>query len=126
MSEFDPLLSPTDLRRLEPKFGVALQRKRRKAGDFIPHIQINNRYFYRLSSVKRWLADQEVKTVAPAADAPAPKPLTLGDDSLAETLAKIIKTAATSEEARTRIAELLGGADESGERLWNGGTDDAA
>jgi hypothetical protein len=115
------LLSPTDLHRKVPKFGLAFQRNHRKAGDFpIPHTQIGNRFFYRLSSVERFLAgQQEAKTAASGAKAPEP------DDTLAATLAEILKTTPTGEETRKRIAELLG-ADESGERLWNGGTDDAA
>ena len=111
MSEPDPLMTPMDLKHREPKLGVALQRKYRNAGGFIPHISLGNRILYRTSSVAKWLADQEAKTMAPAAGAPAPKePLTLGDNTLAEIVAKIIKTAPSSEEVRVRVAELLGGA----------------
>ena len=59
MSEPDELLSPTDLRRLEPKFGLQFQRNHREAGDFVPHVRIGNRIFYRRSSVEKFLADQE-------------------------------------------------------------------
>jgi hypothetical protein len=61
MSEPDPLLTPMDLKRRDNKFGVALQRKYRKAGGFIPHIVLGNRIFYRTSSVEKWLAEQEAK-----------------------------------------------------------------
>ena len=117
MPESDELLSPTDLHRKVHKFGLAFQRNHREAGDFpIPHVQIGNRFFYRRSSVERFLAEQEGKTAAPGAKAPEPKvPLTPGDDTLAATLAEILKTAPPSEEVRIRIAELLG-ADESRER----------
>jgi hypothetical protein len=57
----DEMLTPMDLKRLKPKFGLALQRKQREAGEFIPHIRIGNRYFYRRSSVEKWLAEQEAK-----------------------------------------------------------------
>ena len=64
------------------------------------------------------MAEQEGKTAAPGAKAPEPDdttkaPLTLGDDTLTETLAKIIRTAPSSEEIRIRVAELLGGADDA-------------
>jgi hypothetical protein len=130
-------MTPMDLKRREPKLGVALQRKYRRAGGFIPHISLGNRFFYRTSSVEKWLAEQETKTMAPGAQAPEPggttKALTLGDDTLAEIVAKIIKTAPSSEEVRIRVAELLGGAaadecaaDDSRERLWNaGGADES-
>lgn len=62
----DELLSPTDLRRLVPKFGLAFQRNHREAGDFIPHLSIGNRIFYRRSSVSKFLAEQEAKTAATA------------------------------------------------------------
>jgi hypothetical protein len=126
MPESDALLSPTDLHRRIKKFGPTFQANHRKAGDFpIEHVVIGNRIFYRKSSVEAFLAGQ-AQTAAPAADAPAPKGLTLGDDSLAETLARIIRQGPTSEEVRTRVAQLLAGG-ESGERLWNaGGPDEAA
>jgi hypothetical protein len=57
--ETDPLITPMELKRREPKFGLALQRKHRVVGDFIPHIQIGNRIFYRLSSVEKFLAEKE-------------------------------------------------------------------
>jgi hypothetical protein len=103
------------------KFGLAFQRNHRKAGDFpIEHVQIGSRFFYRRSSVEKFLAEREAQTTAPGAQAPEP------DDSLAATLAKIIKTTPTGDQTRKRITELLG-VDESGERLWNaGGPDEAA
>ncbi len=62
--------------------------------------------------------------MAPGAKAPEPKaPLTLGDDSLAATLAEIIKTTPLGDETRRKISELLG-VDEPGERLWTGGAAD--
>lgn len=60
----DPLLTPTELKRMEPQLGVARQRKYRKAGGFIPHIVLGNRIFYRTSSVGKWLAQQEAKAAA--------------------------------------------------------------
>ena len=59
MPEHDPLVSPPELHRMEPKFSVAMQREHRKAGDFIPHIQIGTRIYYRLSSIRRFLAEKE-------------------------------------------------------------------
>lgn len=104
MPESDELLSPTDLHRKVHKFGLAFQRNHRKAGDFpIPHVQIGNRFFYRRSSVEKFLAEQEGKTMAPGAKAPEP------DDTLAAALDRIIRTAPSSEEVRIRVAELLGG-----------------
>jgi hypothetical protein len=101
------LLSPTDLHRKVRKFGLAFQRNHREAGDFpIPHLQIGNRIFYRLSSVEKFLTQQEGKTTAPRGGA------TKADNTLAATLAEIIKTA-TPDEARIRIAVLLGGADDA-------------
>ena len=70
MSESDPLITPMDLKRRQPKLGVALQRKYRRAGGFIPHISLGNRILYRTSSVEKWLADQEAKTAAPGGQAP--------------------------------------------------------
>jgi hypothetical protein len=107
----DELLSPTDLHRKVRKFGLAFQRNHRKAGDFpIPHVQIGSRSFYRRSSVEKFLAEQEAQTMAPVAQAPAPEDT---KDTLAETLAKIIRTTPTGEETRQRIAELLGGGDDA-------------
>jgi hypothetical protein len=57
----DKLITPQELRRMEPKFGLAFQRKHRAAGDFIPHIRIGNRNFYRLSSVEKFLAEAETQ-----------------------------------------------------------------
>jgi hypothetical protein len=59
MPESDPLLSPQELRRKVPKFGLRFQHNHREAGDFIPHIKIGNRFFYRLSSVEKFLAESE-------------------------------------------------------------------
>jgi hypothetical protein len=59
MPESDILISPEELRRMHPHFGLRLQREHRVAGDFIPHIKIGNRIFYRLSSVEKFLADSE-------------------------------------------------------------------
>jgi hypothetical protein len=61
MPEPDELLSPKDLRRLHPKFGLQFQRNHRAAGDFIPHLCIGNRIFYMRSSVTKFLAEQEAK-----------------------------------------------------------------
>jgi hypothetical protein len=59
MPEEDTLISPQELRRMHPHFGLRLQREHRMAGDFIPHIRIGNRIFYRLSSVEKFLAESE-------------------------------------------------------------------
>lgn len=65
----DGFLSPTELHRRIEKFGPAMQRNHRKAGDFpIPHEVIGNRTYYRKSDVEAFLAG---KTVAPVAGAPA-------------------------------------------------------
>jgi hypothetical protein len=102
---------------------VETQEKQRRRGEGPPSLQIGGKYYYVREELDRWLQDQHIQTAAPAAGAPAPKvPLTLGDDSLAQTLAEIIKTAPTSEEIRIRVAELLG----VDERLFDGGADDAA
>ena len=61
MPESDILITPQELRRKEPKFGLTFQRKHRVAGDFIPHIRIGNRIFYRLSSVEKFLAENEAQ-----------------------------------------------------------------
>lgn len=66
--ETDPLLSPMDLKRLQPKFGLERQRRHRAAGDFIPHISVGNRVFYRRSAVEKWLDAQEAKTSGGGAD----------------------------------------------------------
>ena len=59
MPEPKELLSPTDLQRREPKFGLAFQANHCKAGDFpIPHVRIGSRIFYRRASVERFLAEQ--------------------------------------------------------------------
>ena len=55
----DTLITPQELRRIHPHFGLRMQRVHRVAGDFIPHITIGNRIFYRLSSVERFLAESE-------------------------------------------------------------------
>ena len=62
MPESDPLLSPQELRRKVPKFGLRFQHNHREAGDFIPHIKIGNRFFYRLSAVEKFLADREARS----------------------------------------------------------------
>jgi len=99
-------------------FSDSTERRGRTGGEsWPPHIEIGpaGRVYYRRESVEAWLQgiesdEQQAQTAAPAADAPAPKvSLTVGDDTLAQTLARIIKTASSSEEARIRIAELLGG-----------------
>ena len=59
MPENDTLLSPHELMRLHPHFGLRLQRERRRAGDFIPHIIVGRRIYYRLSSVEKFLAESE-------------------------------------------------------------------
>ena len=111
-------------------FSDSTERRGRTGGEsWPPHIEIGpaGRVYYRRESVEAWLQEiesdeQQAQTAAPAADAPAPKEsLTLGDDTLAETLAEIIRQGPTSEEVRTKIAELLG----ADERLW-GGPDEAA
>ncbi len=68
----DAFLSPTDLHRRVNKFGLAMQRNHRKAGDFpIPHEVIGNRTYYRESDVAAFIAgQQEAKAAAPAAGAP--------------------------------------------------------
>jgi hypothetical protein len=55
----DPLISPQELRSRHPHFGLRRQRNHRVAGDFIPHIKIGNRIFYRLSSVEKFLQEME-------------------------------------------------------------------
>ena len=55
----DPLISPQELRRRHPHFGLRRQRNHRVASDFIPHIKIGNRIFYRLSSVEKFLSESE-------------------------------------------------------------------
>jgi hypothetical protein len=70
----DELLSPTDLHRKVPKFGLEFQRAHREAGDFIPHIRLGSRIFYRLSSVTKFLEDQESKDGRASRCAPAPGP----------------------------------------------------
>ena len=109
---------------VESEYGLSvdLQEKLRQEGKFAPWMKIGRRIFYVRVEFERWLDEQQAKTMAPGAKAPAPEDT---KDTLAETLDKVIKTAPTSEESRIRITELLG-ADESRERLWNGGTDDAA
>jgi len=57
----DILITPQELRLREPKFGLALQRKYRVAGEFIPHIRLGNRIFYRLSSVEKFLSEKETQ-----------------------------------------------------------------
>ena len=60
MSESDPILGPKDLHRKIKAFGLEFQRAHREAGDFpIPHFRVGRRIFYRLSSVERFLAEQE-------------------------------------------------------------------
>jgi hypothetical protein len=61
MPENDTLLSPHELMRLHPHFGLRLQRERRRAGDFIPHIIVGRRIYYRLSSVEKFFADSEAQ-----------------------------------------------------------------
>jgi hypothetical protein len=55
----DTLISPQELRRMHPHFGLRLQREHRVAGDFIPFIKIGNRIFYKRSSVNRFLQEAE-------------------------------------------------------------------
>jgi hypothetical protein len=69
MPEPDELLSPNDLRRDNPRWGIQFQRTHRAAGDFVPHIQIGSRIFYRRSSVEKFLAEQEAKAMAPRSGA---------------------------------------------------------
>jgi hypothetical protein len=61
MPQNDTLLSPHELMRLHPHFGLRLQRERRKAGDFIPHIRVGHRIYYRRSSVEKFLAESETQ-----------------------------------------------------------------
>ena len=68
MSEPDPLLSPKDLHRRESKFGIQMQRRHREAGDFIPHLVIANRVFYRESAIKKWFDEQEAKAAGRSQD----------------------------------------------------------
>ena len=100
-------------------FSVDLQEKLRQEDKFAPWMKIGRRIFYVRAEFDQWLDEQKVGTTAPGAKAPEP------DDTLAAALDQIIRTTPMGEQTRKRIAELLG-ADESGERLWNGGTDDAA
>ncbi len=55
----DDLLTPADLYRENPCWGIQIQRRHRAAGDFVPHIQIGTRIFYRRSSVDKFLAENE-------------------------------------------------------------------
>ena len=57
----DDLLTPADLFRENPCWGIQFQRAHRAAGDFVPHIRIGDRIFYRRSTVEKWLAEQEAK-----------------------------------------------------------------
>ena len=104
---------------VECQFSDSAERRGRSGmQSWPPHLEIGpaGRVYYRRESVEAWLAEiesQETQTVAPSAGAPAPEALTVGDDTLAQTLARIIKTAPTSEEVRIRVAELLGGADDA-------------
>ena len=59
MPEDDTLITPQELRRIHPHFGLRLQREHRVAGDFIPYIKIGNRIFYRLSSFEKFLQEME-------------------------------------------------------------------
>ena len=122
MPESDELLSPTDLHRKVNKFGLAFQRNHREAGDFpIQHVVVGKRTLYRKSGVESIPGRSKGPDCWRSAGG-----LTLGDDSLAQTLDQIIKTTPMGDETRKRITELLG-ADEFGERLRNaGGADDAA
>ena len=114
MPESNALLSPADLHRRIKKFGPTFQANHRKAGDFpIPHVVIGTRIFYRESDVTAFMAGQQQAKAASAPAGAPPEALTPGVDALARTLARIIKTSAGSEEVRTRITELLGGADDA-------------
>jgi hypothetical protein len=107
--ETDRLLSPTDLHRLEPKFGLERQRRHREAGDFIPHVVLGNRVFYRESSYRKWLAEQEAKTTGKGQEAePA------NTHALDPTLQTVPNTLASDDETRTRIAGLIGKGDGDG------------
>lgn len=55
----DGVLTPVELSHKYPQWGVAMQRRHREAGDFIPHIQIGNRIYYRLSTIETFLAERE-------------------------------------------------------------------
>ena len=55
----DPVLTPGDLHREQPRWTPQSQRRHRISGDFIPFIKIGNRVFYKRSSVTRFLAENE-------------------------------------------------------------------
>jgi hypothetical protein len=55
----DDLLTPADLYREHPCWGLQFQHAHRVIGDFVPHIRIGSRIFYRRSSVERFLAESE-------------------------------------------------------------------
>ncbi len=112
-----------DTDEIQDKWGVSkeVQEKLRREGQFAPWLRIGRRIYVVREEWERWLDEQKAKTASAPAGAPL-EALTLGDGTLAETLAKIIKTAPTSEEVRTRIAALL----DADERLFDGGADDAA
>ena len=60
----DDILTPNDLYREHPCWGIQFQRAHRAAGGFVPHLQIGNRIFYRRSSVNKFLAENETQQQA--------------------------------------------------------------
>ena len=109
----------------EYDISIEVQEKLRAENAFCPHLRVGRKIYYFRVEFERWLEEQKAKAASAPAGAP-PEALTLGDDSLAATLAEIIKTTPLGDETRRKISELLG-VDESGERLWNaGGPDEAA
>jgi hypothetical protein len=67
----DTWLSPLDVKRRWPQFGLRFQNNHRKKGDFAPFIQIgdppHSRIWYRESTFLKWL-DEQMRTT--------PKPVT--------------------------------------------------
>jgi hypothetical protein len=57
----DDILTPNDLYREHPCWGIQFQRAHRAAGDFIPHLRIGSRIFYRRSVVNKFLAENETQ-----------------------------------------------------------------
>jgi hypothetical protein len=112
-----------DTDEIVDEWGVSkeVQEKLRREGQFAPWLRIGRRIYVVREEWERWIDEQKAKTASAPAGAP-PEALTLGDDTLAQTLARIIQTAPSPEEVRTRVAELLG----ADERLWDGGGNDAA
>ena len=55
----DDILTPVDLHREHPRWGLQFQRAHRQRGDFIPFVRVGNRIFYRRSSVNKFLEEME-------------------------------------------------------------------